>query len=48
MILAMKNRTMKSFKNYNVDLLKHLCVVAKIDKKGWSKFLNLLNPEKIN
>lgn len=43
---AMKNSTIKSFKNYNVDLLKHLCVVAKIENGGWRRLLNFLNPEK--
>lgn len=43
----MKNSALKSFRKYNIDLLKHLCVVAKIEHDGWRKFLNFLNPEKI-
>lgn len=43
-LLLIKSIAMKSFFKYNSDLLKHLCVVAKIEKLGFIK-LNLPKTE---
>lgn len=37
-------RTLKSVFEYNIDLLKHVCVVSKIENTGIVKFLKFLQP----
>lgn len=37
-------RAFKTVFKYNIDLLKHVCVVSKIENAGIMKFLNFLNP----
>lgn len=37
-------RTLKTVFKYNIDLLKHVCVVSKIDNSGIVKFLKFLQP----
>lgn len=37
-------RTLKTVFEYNIDLLKHVCVVSKIENTGILKFLKFLQP----
>jgi len=38
--------SMKSFFSYNIDLLKHLCVVANVENVGIIRVLPFLNPKR--
>ncbi len=39
---------LKTVFRYNIDLLKHLCVVAKIEKTGIMRILSFLHPSAKN
>lgn len=46
MLSVFKTKTMKLI-SYNINLIKHLCVVAKIENVGLVKFLGIIPPAQI-
>ncbi len=41
---SFEGNNFKSAFRYNIDLLKHVCVVSKIENSGWLKFFKFLHP----
>lgn len=42
--ISIEGNDFKTAFRYNIDLLKHVCVVSKIENSGWMKFFKFLHP----